>query len=160
LHLSILAIGKMKPGPQAELLKHYLARCDKAGRQLGFKGPKIREWNESGANSAEHRKHEEAKLLTGAIQSDSRVICLDERGKDLSSQEFADILCNSLENSISQLCFAIGGPDGHSKAFRDNCSDVIRFGKMTWPHQLARVMLAEQLYRAITILSGHPYHRA
>lgn len=159
MQLSILAIGKMKSGPEAELLKRYIDRCEKTGRQLGFSGPKIYQWNESSANSADLRKCEESKLLAGSVKPGASLICLDEQGNDISSLELADLMRTLLDNSIPQICFAIGGPDGHSQAFRDNCAQVIRFGKMTWPHQFVRVMLAEQLYRAITILSGHPYHR-
>ncbi|MCL4169023.1 UNVERIFIED_CONTAM: hypothetical protein GTU68_054552, partial [Idotea baltica] len=88
------------------------------------------------------------------------LIALDERGKDISSQDFANILQDGLNNSVPQIAFAIGGADGHSKELRQNASKIISFGKLTWPHQIARVMLSEQIYRGITIISGHPYHRA
>lgn len=149
----------MKSGPESELLQRYLDRADKAGRQLGFSGPNVQEWSESKNNNVDQRKLEEGILLSSGIKSGAIILCFDERGKDVSSEDFATILRQSLDNSISQIAFAIGGPDGHGESFRNSANKVLRFGKTTWPHQLARVMLAEQIYRAITILSGHPYHR-
>lgn len=159
MRLSILAIGKMKSGPEADLLARYIDRSQKAGRQLGFSGPDILEWNESRASSGELRKEDEAKNLLGALKPGATLICLDERGKDISSNDLSIIMRNELESSVPQIAFAIGGPDGHAPILLDKAVKTIRLGKMTWPHQLARVMLAEQLYRSITILSGHPYHR-
>lgn len=159
MRLSILTIGKMKSGPESDLLARYVERSQKAGRQLGFTGPQILEWNESKAASSDLRKEEEAKILLGATKPGATLICLDERGKDISSQDLSKIMRNALDNSVPEIAFAIGGPDGHSPELRQKAAQTIRLGKMTWPHQLARVMLAEQIYRSITILSGHPYHR-
>lgn len=159
MRLSILAIGKMKSGPEAELLARYIERSNKAGRQLGFSGPEISEWNESKAASSDLRKEDEAKTMLGSLKPGATLICLDERGKDISSEDLSKIMRNALDNSVPEIAFAIGGPDGHAPDLRNKASQTIRLGKMTWPHQLARVLLAEQIYRSITILSGHPYHR-
>lgn len=159
MRLSILTIGKMKSGPEADLLARYIDRSQKAGRQLGFSGPQILEWNESKSSSSQLRKDDEAKAMLNALKPGATLICLDERGKDISSDDLSKLMRNALDSSIPEIAFAIGGPDGHSAQLRDKAKHTIRLGKMTWPHQLARVMLAEQIYRAITILSGHPYHR-
>ncbi|MFK7902466.1 MAG: 23S rRNA (pseudouridine(1915)-N(3))-methyltransferase RlmH [Nitratireductor sp.] len=164
MQLSILTIGKMKAGskgsaPEMDLLNRYVERSQKAGRQLGFAGPKILEWNESRAQTAALRKEEEASQMLSSLSAGATLICLDERGKDISSEDLSQLMRRSLDNSTPQIAFAIGGPDGHADQMREQASHTIRFGKMTWPHQFARIMIAEQIYRAITILSNHPYHR-
>jgi len=145
--------------PELDLFNRYMERSQKAGRQLGFSGPNILEWNESRAQTASLRKEEETLLMLNGLNAGATLICLDERGKDISSEELSELMRGTLENSVPQIAFAIGGPDGHSKQMRDQANHTIRFGKMTWPHQFARIMIAEQIYRAITILSNHPYHR-
>ncbi len=149
----------MKKGPESELLERYLERCEKAGRQLGISVAKVAEWSESRAENTEHRKNEEAGLMLASLKPGTFLIVLDEHGKDLSSVDLAQFMEKCLNGSVPEMAFAIGGPDGHGKSLQDAASLVLRMGIMTWPHQLARVMLAEQLYRSITILSGHPYHR-
>ena len=149
----------MKKGPESELLERYVERAEKAGRQPGFSGPRICEWPESRASTALLRKKEEAGLLLSDLRPGAVLFALDENGKDIGSNELADLLRGYLDNSIPEVAFAIGGPDGHGEEVLSKAGVVLRLGKMTWPHQLARVMVAEQLYRAITILSGHPYHR-
>ncbi len=149
----------MKKGPETELLARYVERSTKAGRQLGFSGPEIVEWTESRADNTQQRKSEEAQLMLSGLKPGGMLIALDENGKDLSSVDLSQTLLKSLEGSVPELAFAIGGPDGHGSGLLDKASLTLRMGKMTWPHQLARVMLAEQIYRSITILSGHPYHR-
>jgi 23S rRNA (pseudouridine1915-N3)-methyltransferase len=86
-------------------------------------------------------------------------VALDEHGQDLGSVALSDLVQKNLDTAVPEIAFAIGGPDGHGQEVLGAANVVLRMGKMTWPHQLARVMLAEQLYRSITILSGHPYHR-
>jgi 23S rRNA (pseudouridine1915-N3)-methyltransferase len=87
-------------------------------------------------------------------------VLLDERGAALTSQDFASMMAGHRDAGRKTLLFSIGGADGHHPSLADRASLVLSFGALTWPHQLARIMLAEQLYRAATILSGHPYHRA
>lgn len=149
----------MKKGPETELLSRYLERANKAGRQLGISSTNVQEWNESKAATSDQRKAQEGETLLSNIKSGSLFICLDERGKDMSSDDLSKIFRHTLDNSVPQIAFTIGGPDGHSPLVQEKADKIIRLGKMTWPHQLARVMLAEQIFRSITILSGHPYHR-
>ena len=159
MRLNILAIGKMKKGPESDLLSRFVDRAVKSGKQLGISGPLIREWSESRADQDIKRKNEEADMLLSGAKSGGLLIGLDEHGKDIGSQEFSEILRQSLDRSVPEISIAIGGPDGHGQALLDNADKVLRFGKMTWPHQMVRFMLSEQLYRSVTILSGHPYHR-
>ncbi|MCB1439532.1 MAG: 23S rRNA (pseudouridine(1915)-N(3))-methyltransferase RlmH [Nitratireductor sp.] len=159
MHLDILAIGKMKKGPETDLFERYCDRAAKAGRNLGLNGPHLHEWPEDRGTAASLRMKAEAERMLTAARPGSLIICLDERGKDISSAKFAGIVETAMQSSVPALTFAIGGPDGHGDAMRGAAAHMLRFGSMTWPHQLARVMLAEQIYRAITILSGHPYHR-
>jgi 23S rRNA (pseudouridine1915-N3)-methyltransferase len=159
MRLSLLAIGKMKKGPETDLLERYLDRAEKAGKQLGISSVAMIEHSESRAASVELRKGEEAKLLIGAAKPGAFIIALDEHGKDIGSADLAELARGNMENAVPEMAFVIGGPDGHGQEILQSANLVLRMGKMTWPHQLARVMLAEQLYRSITILSGHPYHR-
>ena len=159
MRLSLLAIGKMKKGPETDLLERYLDRAEKAGKQLGISSVAMIEHSESRAASDELRKGEEAKLLIGAAKPGAFIIALDEHGKDIGSADLAELARGNMENAVPEMAFVIGGPDGHGQEILQSANLVLRMGKMTWPHQLARVMLAEQLYRSITILSGHPYHR-
>ena len=102
---------------------------------------------------------EEARALRAILPPGARLILLDERGKSVSSEAFAADMGRARDSGIPALVLAIGGPDGFDPALRAEAAQVLAFGAMTWPHQLVRIMSAEQLYRAITILAGHPYHR-
>lgn len=159
MRLSILAIGKMKKGPESELLDRYLDRGRKAGGQFGINGPDIREWAESRAATAELRKQEEADQIIASLKPGGLLVALDENGKDFTSVQLAEKIRQSLDNSVPEIAFCIGGPDGHGETLLERADLTLRMGRMTWPHQLARVMLAEQVYRAMTIMAGHPYHR-
>lgn len=159
MKLMILAVGRMKAGPEQALYAKYADRISKSGKALHLTGPDLVEITESRHDNSEKRKEEEADTLIAAGGKDARIIMLDEKGKDLSSREFAQLLKDEQENGTQKLAFAIGGPDGHGEALKAASVRKIRLGSMTWPHQIARIMLVEQLYRAITILSGHPYHR-
>ena len=103
---------------------------------------------------------EEGKLVAASLPAKAFNVVLDERGKALSSEAFADLLRRQLDGGTQDMAFLIGGPDGHAPAIRNGACLVMGFGPMTWPHRLVRVMLLEQLYRALTIIAGHPYHRA
>ncbi|MEM7289275.1 MAG: 23S rRNA (pseudouridine(1915)-N(3))-methyltransferase RlmH [Pseudomonadota bacterium] len=159
MRLQILAVGKMKAGPDNELYARYADRIKKSGKVLGLNGPDLVEISESRKSNAQLRKAEEASSLGDRIFSGATIVLLDERGGDLSSGQFAEFLSSQQDKGSPALAFVIGGPDGHGQEIANRANKKIRLGAMTWPHQLARVMLAEQLYRAITILSGHPYHR-
>jgi 23S rRNA (pseudouridine1915-N3)-methyltransferase len=160
MRLTIFAVGRMKSGPDADLVSRYTGRLAKTGKALGLEFDGLVEVPESRAQTTEQRKSEEAaKCAVLASEASTVLILLDERGKSLSSRQFAEKLADYRDSGVSRAVFALGGPDGHDPALRDKADLVIAFGNQTWPHQLARIMLAEQLYRSVTILSGHPYHR-
>jgi 23S rRNA (pseudouridine1915-N3)-methyltransferase len=156
--ITIAAVGKLKTGPERELFDRYVKRAGAAGRSLGLTFT-TREFSESRAASAPARKDQEAEVVLGALPKQTAFVALDESGKALDSRAFAERIARWRDEGTGDLAFAVGGPDGHGKAILDKASLRLAFGPMTWPHQLARLMLAEQLYRAVTILSGHPYHR-
>ncbi len=156
MRIQICAVGRLRTGPEHDLVSNYLTRFDKAGRQLGLGPARVVEVEDKrGAGSAA-----EAELLRRAIPDQNPVWCLDERGTQMTSPDFAQAIARLRDAGISELSFAIGGADGLTKEFRSGTAKQISFGKLVWPHALARVMLAEQIYRAATILSGSPYHRA
>jgi len=159
MRLQILAVGKMKAGPEQELFARYADRISKSGKALHLNGPDLVEISESRQSDAIARKADESSQLLQRADNDARIILLDEHGKDLTSVEFSSLIRAEQEAGIATLAFAIGGPDGHGEALTARAVRKIRLGAMTWPHQIARILLVEQLYRAITILSGHPYHR-
>ncbi len=159
MRLQILAVGRMKSGPEQELYDRYSSRILKSGKALHFMGLDLHEIVESRATDTNKRKSDEAEQLIKAAGEATRIILLDERGKDLSSQEFSQLLKTEQDMGTTKLAFAIGGPDGHGDELKNVSVRKIRLGSMTWPHQIARILLVEQIYRGITILSGHPYHR-
>ena len=160
MQIDIVAVGRMKAGPEQSLYERYADRFAKTGKPLHLFGPRLSEIPESRAGTADLRKREESAQISEKLDTGAKLILLDERGKDLSSEGFAEFLKGEQENSTPVVAFALGGPDGHGEELRHAAALTIRFGAWTWPHQLARILLAEQLYRAATILSGHPYHRA
>ena len=160
MRLVIATIGRMKAGPERELLDRYVARSRAMARSIGITAVDILELDEGRSRSPEERKREEATGLTSRIAPGSPVILLDERGQSLSSPAFAERVGRMIASGTPSLVFAIGGPDGFDADYRDHATQVLSFGAATLPHQLMRVVLAEQIYRACTILSGHPYHRA
>jgi len=156
--MTIAAIGRLKDGPERNLCERYLGRATTAGRSLGFTFAS-REFPESRAGTAALRKEQEASALLGAATAGAATVALDETGKSIDSQTFAARLARWRDDGTPGIAFCLGGPDGHGQLLLQSAALRLAFGAMTWPHQLARVMLAEQLYRAVTILSGHPYHR-
>ncbi|RLQ88946.1 23S rRNA (pseudouridine(1915)-N(3))-methyltransferase RlmH [Notoacmeibacter ruber] len=160
MRIVIHAVGRMKAGPEAELCDRYLDRFRRAGGSLGLQFGGVLEPVESRASSVALRKREEAGKLLSHLDASSALILLDERGKDMTSPAFADRLGRFRDDGLSSLVLAIGGPDGHDAELREKADMVLSFGQATFPHQIVRILLAEQLYRATTILSGHPYHRA
>ncbi len=159
MRIGVFAVGRLKSGPEKELSQRYLDRFAKAGPAIGLEFSKVHEVAESRASNADTRKREEAVLLDKTLSEGTVLVLLDERGKTIGSEEFAAVLGKYRDQGKRDMLVAIGGADGHDAALRDRADVVLSFGKMTWPHQLVRIMLAEQLYRAVTILSGHPYHR-
>ena len=159
MRVGIVAIGRMKQGPERELVARYLERAIGVGKSLGLTSFAVSEINESRAASAAARKTEEAKAIAAQLPDSSLVVALDERGKTLGSDDFARRIGRWRDDGKAALNFVIGGADGLDPAFVGKADLMLSFSPLTWPHQLVRIMLCEQLYRATTILSGHPYHR-
>jgi 23S rRNA (pseudouridine1915-N3)-methyltransferase len=159
MRIVLAGIGRMKKGPDSELGARYLDRAAASARSAGFTGVEIREFPESQARKPNDRMAEEAASLIKLAGDGARLVLLDERGKGISSRTFAEDLAKARDSGVPAYVLALGGPDGHGDALRERADLTIAFGAMTWPHQLARIMAAEQIYRAITILTGHPYHR-
>ena len=158
--VAVHAVGRMKAGAEQELAARYLDRFAKSGPAIGLEFSGILEIAEARAQSAEERRRDEADRLRGQIAKGAALIALDERGKNIASVDLAKKVCDMRDGGRRHLALVIGGPDGLDPAFRGEAELVLSFGLLTWPHQLVRVMLAEQLYRIATILAGHPYHRA
>lgn len=160
MRVLLSSVGRLKAGPERDICARYIERAQLAARSVGLTGVESREFDESRARRPEDRKAEEARALAAALPAHARLILLDERGKSLSSEAFAADLGAARDAGASAYALVIGGPDGLDPALRARASLVVAFGAMTWPHQLVRIMAAEQIYRAVTILAGHPYHRA
>ncbi len=160
MRVGLFAVGRLKAGPEKELAARYLDRFAKAGPAIGLEISRVLELAESRASSAETRKREEAAQLEKALPDAGVLILLDERGKAMDSEAFATMIGTFRDNGKRDLTLVIGGADGLDPQFHAKADAVLCLGKMTWPHQLVRILIAEQLYRAVTILSGHPYHRA
>jgi 23S rRNA (pseudouridine1915-N3)-methyltransferase len=159
MRVTLFAVGRLKAGQEADLAGRYLDRLGKAGSAVGLDYARTIEIAESRAQTADLRKKDEARELERVSPQGAALIVLDERGKSLDSPEFAALLARLRDDGRRDLVIAIGGADGFDPEVRQKADAVVSFGKMTWPHQMVRVKLAEQLYRATTILSGHPYHR-
>jgi 23S rRNA (pseudouridine1915-N3)-methyltransferase len=156
LRLSIRAVGRLRAGPERALIDDYLARAERSGRALGlgpFDEAEVEDRKGSGPAA-------EAALLTRKLPPGAVCVALDERGRALSSPELAARIAGWRDAGRPEVVFLIGGADGLDTALRDRADLSLSFGRMVWPHALARVMLAEQLYRATQILAGTPYHRA
>ncbi|RDV04261.1 23S rRNA (pseudouridine(1915)-N(3))-methyltransferase RlmH [Undibacter mobilis] len=158
MRIIVAAIGRLK-GPESELAERYAKRATQSGRSLGWKSVEVVEIRESRADEAMKRMMEESIALANVIPQGAAVVLLDEKGDALGSQAFATELATWRENNKPAVVFMIGGADGLAASLRDKADLRLSFGKATWPHQLVRAMVLEQLYRATTILSGHPYHR-
>jgi 23S rRNA (pseudouridine1915-N3)-methyltransferase len=159
MRLVIAAVGRIKPGPERELAARYRERAVKSGRVVGLRGLEIHEFDESRARRAHDRLSEEATALGTAIPEIAAIVALDMRGETLSSTDLAARIRRWRDHGIPEAIFLIGGADGLAPSLRGRAELCLAFGASTWPHQLVRIMLLEQLYRATTILSGHPYHR-
>lgn len=160
MRIMVIAVGRLKQGPERELADRYAARFDDAGRKLGFRGLEVRELPESRARDAATRIAEEAAAITALVPDKSVLVALDEHGDSIDSSSFARHLGRWRDESVANTVFLIGGADGLSPELQRKAKLRLAFGKATWPHQLVRVLLLEQIYRTATILAGHPYHRA
>ncbi len=159
MNLKIAAVGKLKPGPERQLFDKYLERVESAGRSLHFVFQGVIELAESKAQKSNDRKKQEGDLLMEKIGKDYSIVLLDEKGKNLTSRQFSRKLETIRDDGVSGICFVIGGPDGLSQNIRQKAFMSLSLGLMTLPHGIARIVLAEQIYRSIAIISGHPYHR-
>jgi 23S rRNA (pseudouridine1915-N3)-methyltransferase len=160
MRIIVAAVGRLKQGPERELAASYRKRAEAVGRVFGLREIEIVEIRESRAHEAERRRIEESIAIANVIPERATIVILDERGENLDSPALAALLREWRAEDRPAVCFIIGGADGLAESLRGRAKLRLAFGKATWPHQLARVMLLEQLYRAGTILSGHPYHRA
>lgn len=162
MHLHLICVGRLKAGPERELVCHYLARAAALGKSLSVSDFDMREIEESKARRAADRKSDEAKAIRAVLADypDRRTIVCDEAGDMVSSTSFADKIRTWRDTSIAHIVLIIGGPDGLDPSLAAEADLKLAFGRLTWPHQLARIMAAEQLYRALTLIAGHPYHRA
>lgn len=159
MRITLAAIGQMKSGPERELADRYLDRFMKIAPSAGLEFRGVRQAPESRARDVASRKREEAKALIGADGGSARLLLFDERGKPLTSPEFAALIGSWRDEGAKTMLALIGGADGLDEDLRSQAGRIVSFGAMTLPHQLVRVLAAEQLYRAATILTGHPYHR-
>ncbi|MBZ6079200.1 23S rRNA (pseudouridine(1915)-N(3))-methyltransferase RlmH [Microvirga puerhi] len=159
MRLSLLAVGRLKSGPERELVERYRQRIEAMGRSLGITGLDMVELPESRARRDDDRRSEEAAaLLERAGQA--FLIAFDERGKSPPSEAFAERIRQWRDEGAPGVACVIGGPDGLDPQILRKAKSVVSFGALTMPHQIVRALVAEQLYRALTIIAGHPYHRA
>jgi 23S rRNA (pseudouridine1915-N3)-methyltransferase len=156
MKVHVCAVGRLRAGPERVLTDDYYDRFQRTGRPLGL-GPIMEHEVEDKRGLG---MSAEAELLARAIPSGALVVAMDERGRLMSSPDFAAMLAKWRDEGRQEVAFVIGGADGIEPALRDRAEAAVSLGAMVWPHMLVRVMLAEQLYRAATILAGGPYHRA
>jgi 23S rRNA (pseudouridine1915-N3)-methyltransferase len=159
MRLALVCVGKLKAGPERLLFERYFKRLTDSARTAGLAGVDLREIGESRARRPEERRAEEAAAILAAAPKGAALVLLDERGLSATSEEWAADIGRQRDASRPAYAVAIGGPDGLDPSLRAAACRIVSFGAMTWPHQLVRVMAGEQLYRAMTILAGHPYHR-
>ena len=155
MNLRLAAIGRLRSGPERDMLDEYLERCSATGRGIGL-GPLSETQIDARTLKS---KYDESRALADSLPNGARLILLDERGKALKSREFASKLGQWRDDGCREAVFCIGGADGHDHASLPRPDLMLAFGPAVWPHKLVRVMLAEQIYRATSILAGTPYHR-
>ena len=155
MKITVAAVGRLRRGPELGMVEHYLRRAEDAGRSLALGPFTVSEVDERKARTPA----EQSRQLASAAPEGAYVVALDERGKALSSLHFAQMLATLRDSGTGEAVFLIGGAEGHAQEIRDRAHRLLSFGPMVWPHMLARVMLAEQLYRAVSILGNSPYHR-
>jgi 23S rRNA (pseudouridine1915-N3)-methyltransferase len=155
MRLVICAVGRLRGGPEKILVDDYLSRCGRTGRAVGLGQATLVEIDDRKGGG----KAAEAEALLRALPAGATVCALDERGESMTSPAFAERLARWRDTGVQDVAFVIGGADGLDPAVLDRAALTLSFGRMVWPHMLARVMLSEQLYRAAGILAGTPYHR-
>lgn len=159
MKITILAVGRLKEGPERTLVARYLERSRDLGKNLGVTGFEVVELPESRAARSADRKLEEARNLMARIEG-GVMVALDETGLSPKSDAFARLNEGWRDSGTRNLFYVIGGADGLETSIVRSAQMTLAFGAMTLPHQIARIVLSEQLYRAMTLLAGHPYHRA
>jgi 23S rRNA (pseudouridine1915-N3)-methyltransferase len=157
--MTIAAVGRLKDGGERTLADRYIERLS-LGRTIGLGPVREVEIGEGRQASGGERREHEGRRLVQAVDTADVVVLLDAKGRSMTSEAFAQWLAERRDAGARHAAFLIGGPDGHGNVARERATFVLSFGQMTWPHGLVRVLLAEQLYRAVTILAGHPYHRS
>ena len=155
MKLTLTALGRIKSGPERELVDEYCQRATATGRPLGL-GPLSEHEIDTRSLSG---KRAESEALAASLPAGAKLILLDERGKSLTSPQLARTIGQWRDDGVRDAVFCIGGADGHDRSVLPNPDLMLAFGPAVWPHKLVRVMLAEQLYRAVSILAGTPYHR-
>lgn len=160
MRVIIAAVGKLKPGPEKQLVDLYLTRCRAQGRLCGIGAVDVKQVPESRLNSVQERCREESEKLLSVLDGDAIRVVLDEHGEKLQSLKLSERVARWRDNGCGELAFLIGGPDGHGELVKSRANFSLSLGEMTWPHKLAQVMIVEQIYRSLTILTNHPYHRA
>ena len=153
MKLSLIGVGKLKRDPERELVDDYFKRAGKLARGLGIRD--VREIEVDAGPDA----FAEADRILARMPDGARIFLLDETGENMSSREIADMVGRLRDQGTDALCFVIGGADGFTDALKARTSDKLSFGRQTWPHKMVRVMAAEQIYRALSLLAGTPYHR-
>jgi 23S rRNA (pseudouridine1915-N3)-methyltransferase len=158
MKLGLACVGRMKAGPERDILERYVGRIA-ALRRMGLDGLDIREIDESREKTPDGRREREGAELRALFPNDAVLVAFDERGRAVDSEAFARFVGETRDAGRKSLWFVIGGPDGLDAQMRTRATAVFSFGAMTLPHQLVRIVAVEQIYRAMTILLGHPYHR-
>jgi 23S rRNA (pseudouridine1915-N3)-methyltransferase len=156
MRVHLCVVGRLRGGPENDLVSDYLTRFDRTGRALGLGPARVVEVEDKKGGG----KGAEAALLRKAVPDGALICALDERGTAMTSPDFAGLLADKRDQGRGDIAFVIGGADGLDPGLVDQADLTLSLGAMVWPHMLARVMLAEQLYRAASILAGSPYHRA
>ena len=159
MRLTLIGVGRLKSGPERELFDRYFKRLSDLARSQGVAEVEAREIEEGRARRPEDRRAEEARAILAAAPKGAWLALLDERGASMTSIEWAAEIGKARDGAAPAYAVVIGGPDGLDPSLHAQARTILSFGAMTWPHQLVRAMASEQLYRALSILAGHPYHR-
>ncbi len=154
MHIKLISVGKLKKGPEKELVDDYVSRFNKAGPAIGLRSLKLVDLAGGGGLEAE------GKQILRAVPAGATVLRLDEHGPALASVKFANRIAQLRDRGTPELCLLIGGAEGYSDAVRAAFPDTLALGPQTWPHRLVKVMISEQLYRAVSLMAGLPYHKA
>ena len=159
MRLTIAAVGRLKDGAERELFDRYTARISAMGGRLGIGTLGVSEVGESRVAAPEARRSAEARALLAKVPEGARIVVLDPAGQAPTSIGFKRLLERERDAGTRHLAFLIGGPDGHGAEVEAGAALILSLGPLTLPHGLVRVVLAEQIYRALTMMAGHPYHR-